>query len=86
METFLSNKHLKSIGNYAFQDNYQLNRVVLREELTSIGNGAFEGCIRLKEIEFSGTKWQWKEISIGENAFPPSLKRIVCSDGVVNMS
>ena len=86
LETFISNKYLKTIGNTAFQDDYQLTKVVLREELTSIGDNAFKGCNRLKEIEFTGTKSQWKEISIGTNAFPTNVAKIICADGVIELA
>ena len=40
-----------SIGNYVFCDCTGLISVVIPKSVTTIGNGAFEGCINIKELE-----------------------------------
>ena len=51
--------------------------------LTEIYNEAFEFCNSLKEVEFRGTKEQFKSIEF--NAFNKDLlnARIICTDGII---
>ncbi len=61
---------------------HAVGTVVIRDGLTSIGNGAFEGCKSLKEIVVpEGLS------SIGERAFDDceSLKEIVLPDGLTSI-
>lgn len=46
---------------------YSLISVTIPNSVTSIGYGAFEGCCKLKEVNYKGTEEQWNkiEISIG---------------------
>lgn len=44
--------------------------VTIPNSVTSIGYGAFEGCSKLKEVNYKGTEEQWNKIEIGvENAY-----------------
>ncbi len=49
---------------------YSLISVTIPNSVTSIGYGAFEGCRKLKEVNYKGTEEQWNniEISIGNSS------------------
>ena len=53
-----------AIGNSAFQDNTQLNTVIIPNSVTTIGDKAFDGCYNLFSVTF-GNSVQ----TIGEYAF-----------------
>ena len=63
-----------------------MTSVVIHNNITSIGFGAFLDCISLSNIKFNGTAEQWESISIGKDAFVsvPATK-ITCSDGITNL-
>lgn len=44
---------------------YSLISVTIPNSVTSIGYGAFEGCSKLKEVNYKGTEEQWNNIKIG---------------------
>lgn len=56
---------VSSIGDYAFNDCKNLERVTLPASLSSIGKGVFANCTALKDINLSSTKIS----SIPERAF-----------------
>ena len=41
--------------------------IVIPESVKSIGDGAFNGCMILKDVYYSGNEEQWSEISVGTN-------------------
>ena len=45
---------------------YSLISVTIPNSVTSIGYGAFEGCSKLKEVNYKGTQEQWNKIEIGK--------------------
>lgn len=62
--------YVESIGSYSFTDFNAVEAVYLPQSLYSIGDFAFSGCDRLKEINFVGTEEDWEKIekSQGWNA------------------
>lgn len=57
---------VKAIAPGAFADCSQINGLILSENVTRIGDGAFSGCSSLSVVNYTGTKEQWDEIQIGE--------------------
>ncbi|MDE6351094.1 MAG: leucine-rich repeat domain-containing protein, partial [Treponemataceae bacterium] len=55
-----------------------LESVTIPDSVTEIGEYAFYGCASLKEVQFGGTKAQWKALK-GSNGIKVSFVR--CSDG-----
>ena len=53
--------------NYYYYIPESLKTVILSNDITSIGNYAFNKCSSLKTVLYKGTAEQWKEISIGYN-------------------
>ena len=53
-----------SIGDYAFYGCSSLTNITIPEGVTSIGNYAFYGCSSLKDVYYTGSEAQWKDIEI----------------------
>lgn len=68
-----------------FRNCAVLETVMLPSTVTSIGNGAFAACTALREINFSGTMAQWRQIEIedGNEILTAPGVNIVCSDGTI---
>ena len=89
---FYNCKQLKSVtikGNtpvipdWTFANCFNLTHVELPETLKQIGPDAFNGCDKLRKIDFAGTTGQWKNIEIdGTNRELFSCK-IICSDSIL---
>lgn len=56
-----------TIEEEAFAGCVGMKSVVIPAGVTVIGAGAFSGCDNLIQVQFGGTKDQWKSISIGTN-------------------
>ncbi len=48
------NYKIRSIGEYAFSGNQRLAEVVIPQEITSVGKGAFQNCTNLEKITING--------------------------------
>ena len=57
------------IGSWAFDDCGTLTSITIPKNLTGIGYASFERCIKLKTINYKGTKEEWGKIdkSIGDD-------------------
>ena len=55
-----------SIGKYAFWYCTGLTSITIPNSVTSIGDWAFQDCTGLKDVYYTGSKDEWKAISIGE--------------------
>ena len=62
-----------SIGDYAFNWSGELNAITIAKSVTSIGRGAFSYCTGLKDVYYTGSRTQWKNIKI-EDENEPLLK------------
>ena len=71
----------------AFEDCSGLTSITIPSSVTSIGNGAFYGCIGLSEIRFNGTIAQWKKISKDSDwdYKVPSSCKVICTDGETSL-
>ena len=65
IKTIIFGSSVETVGDYAFWHLEYLQSIVLNGALTSIGTGAFDGCINLKEIYTSATD---------ANAYPKGLE------------
>ena len=54
-----------SIGDGAFEDCTGLTSITIPNSVISIGGYAFWGCTGLKDVYYTGSKDEWKAISIG---------------------
>lgn len=57
---------MTSIGNYAFAWSDELNAITIAKSVTSIGKGAFSYCTGLKDVYYTGSRTQWKNIKIAD--------------------
>ncbi len=60
---------LGGIGAYAFK-NTKLTTISIPASVTNIHSSAFSGCTLLSDIEFAGTKEEWKEALYGDLTNP----------------
>ena len=69
---------------YAFLDAKRLETVTLSPAVKTIGEYAFLHCENLKTVIFTGTKKQWKQISLDKDwRYGSAIRRIECTDGAV---
>ena len=54
-----------SIGRYAFYGCTGLTSITIPNSVTSIGDEAFWNCTGLKDVYYTGSKDEWKAISVG---------------------
>mgnify|MGYP003015123663 FL=1 len=53
------------IGEDAFNNCSNLNKIYIPKNVTEIEKGAFAGCANLTTVEYSGNQSDWNEIYIG---------------------
>ena len=79
-------KSLETIENWAFESCNSLATILLPENLISIGEGAFDLCKNLTNIDYSGTKKQWKKINLHKNwNIQSSIKTVSCTNGIIRI-
>ena len=66
-----------SIEGHAFRNCTSLTSVTIGNNVTSIGESVFSDCTSLAEIQFEGTKAQWKAIKGSDNV---TVACVRCSD------
>lgn len=69
------------IGNYALVTCSSFASITIPKSVTSVGLSAFLSCSGLSDVYYSGTKEQWKAITIENNNECLSAAAIHCSDG-----
>ena len=75
-----------SIKACAFQFCSSLISITIPNSVTSIGEDAFYSCHSLQNIQFKGTKKQWKDIAKGEKWKENVPAKVIhCSDGNVRL-
>ena len=72
-----------SIGDSAFYGCTSLTSVTIGNSVTSIGESAFKNCTSLTSVNYSGTKSQWKAITIGSDNSYLTRAFIKCTDGII---
>lgn len=85
MGSFLCPALSKSIGAYSFRNCGELfSFTIANYDLESIGYAAFEGCEKLTDIQYVGTKEQWEAIAKHKDWLKgSSIVTVHCSDGDV---
>ncbi len=66
-----------SIGHAVFESCTNLTSITISDSVTSIGNFVFDGCSALVTVNYTGTKEQWKNITIGSDNTPLTNATIV---------
>ena len=74
--------NIKSIGQYAFRDCYDLEQVVIPKSVEQIDCQAFFNCSDITSILYYGTKNDFIKIESQKNPFADSYDVIIeCDDG-----
>lgn len=68
-----------TIGSHAFEGCGCIGDVTIGRDVTYIGDSAFNRCAGLRTVNYSGSRSQWKAISIGANNSPLTGANIICS-------
>ena len=75
-------ENVRKIAPCGFSNCETLKSVTITKELTEIDYSAFSGCTSLSEINYTGTKEQWKSVKKGGDwRRCTSAKFVRCSDG-----
>ena len=70
LEEVLMPEGLESIGARCFEGNAKIQKVHIPVSMTFVGEDAFVLCTSLKNVTYSGTEGQWKNLSVrGGNDF-----------------
>ena len=85
-EVIISNK-ISKISRKEFKDWKSLEIIALHAGIDKIGSNAFENCLKLNNIEFTGTKEQWFAIKKGDSWDKNTgLYTVNCADGRLTKS
>ena len=77
-----SDGSVMKIGDGAFQNCTGLTSVTIPDGVTSIGESAFYGCGKLNDITYTGTMYQWGNISKGDSwNYETGDYTVHCTDG-----
>ncbi len=68
--SWVKGNRVVGIEEAAFQYSEHLTSVTIPASVTIIGDSAFSGCHKLKDIYYTGTSDAWNAIDIGDNAIP----------------
>ena len=74
--------NIKSIGDYAFVDCFDLKSITIPDSVTSIGGGAFENCRGLKNITISNSVTDIAEYAFASCA---GLKNVIIPDSITHI-
>lgn len=81
--TIDENSQLTSISTGAFAKCINLTSITIPSSVTDINSFALEGCTSLMDVQYRGTKEQWKKITIDPKwRFNSSISTINCIDGI----
>ena len=83
IKTVIIKNGVTSIGDYTFRDCTSLKSVTIPDSVISIGYYAFDGCTSLTNVNYSGTKSQWKTITIVSYNDELENAIIICTDGII---
>lgn len=82
--TYIVPNGVKNIDGGAFDGCASLTSITVPNSVKNIGDGAFNGCKKLSDVNYSGTKKQWKKIKINANNKYLEDALIHCNDGTIN--
>ncbi len=75
-------------GRYVFFNATSLEKVIIGENVTSLGGDSFSNCSKLKSINYLGTIDEWNN-TLGKTSSwrngNTSIKKIICSDGEITL-
>ena len=75
-------------GRYVFLNATSLEKVIIGENVTSLGGDSFSNCSKLKSINYLGTMDEWNG-TLGKTSSwrngNTSIKKIICSDGEITL-
>lgn len=89
LQTFIAGDDIEKIDTGAFQSCTSLKTVYLNSSIKYIKNNAFVNCPSLEEIYYNGTKVDFLDVlqkaAIDNEIWynNETLKRIVCTDGII---
>ena len=83
-----ANINASTMGRYVFLNATSLEKVIIGENVTSLGGDSFSNCSKLKSINYLGTMDEWNgtlgKTSSWKNG-NTSIKKIICSDGEITL-
>lgn len=84
IQTFTVPENINKLKYKSFAECYNLIEISLPSSLILIYNSCFDGCKKLKNIKFNGTRKQWERIDIFFKGNAPLFKAdIQCIDGQI---
>lgn len=74
-------ENVQTIGALAFRACETLSTVTLGSGITAVEEYAFDGCVSLKTVNYTGTKEEWNAIAVSDNNTALIYANILCADG-----
>lgn len=87
IESIIIPDRIKTISLFVFYYCTKLTNITIPNSVTTIGKYAFYDCVKLMDINYNGTKEQWKAIPKGTEwkHDVPSTCKVHCTDGDINI-
>ena len=86
LTTFICEEGLEYLSDSAFYACDELLHVILPKSLKVLGHNVFNSCSKLVEINYKGTRNDWKTVKnhefINEGSY---ISKVICADGVINL-
>ena len=83
---FYNGSLVTAIGERAFEGCSSLKKLIISNEIITIGNEVFSACNNLTEITYNGTIEQWNQINKHDGDWNKNsyIETIVCTDGTIS--
>ena len=86
IETVILPNGVLQIGDASFAGCANMTSISIPKSVIKIEDNAFSGCLKLASINYSGTIEEWNAVDFEDMVkYTPTIKEIICTDGVITL-